>query len=184
MLKTLAPFAMLSLFVACSGTSGNSVSAPAPKPEPQATPQAEPQTDTLSYSDGWKCVLFGGNGETKDVFVTRSEREGVVTLTLSDLDGEQLSPHGLELAGLRFRSFTFEAGATLSEKAVVTSAVDLPLSRIEGYLQGSIEVGFEILTQELITDRRGNLIPTPTMVLLATMEDCREARAELNWTLP
>lgn len=173
MIKTLTPLALLSLFVACSGPTGNSVNTPAPKTEPQTIPQV----DTLSYTEGWKCLLFSANGETKDVFVARSESEDGVKLMLNDYDGEGLSPQGLEIAGQVFHSFTFETGATLSEKAVVTSVAGLPLPLIEGYLQGTIETGFEILSQKLFTDRRGNVIPTPTMDLLATMEDCHEARA-------
>ena len=180
MLKTFASVAILSLFAACSGPAGNSVSAPTTKSEAQTVPQVE----TLSYTEGWKCLLFSANGETKNVFIIRSESGDGIKLTLYDYDGEQLSPQGLELAGLGFQSFTFEIGATLSEKAVVTSATELPLPRIEGYLQGSLESGFEILTQELITDRNGNLIPTPTMDLLATMEDCREASAAMSGILP
>ena len=176
MLKTLAPLALLSLFVACSGPTGNSVDTAAPKTEPETIPQV----DTLSYTEGWKCLLFSANGETKDVFVARSESNDGIKLTLNDYDGDQLFPNGLELAGQVFHSFTFETAATLSEKAVVASVAGLPLPLIQGYLQGSIEAGFELITQKLITDRRGNLIPTPTMDMLATMEDCREARAEMT----
>lgn len=180
MLKTCALITILTFFVACSGTSGNSANAPAPKTAPQAEPQTVPQVDTLSHTEGWKCLLFSTNGETKDVFVARIESAGGVKLTLNDYDGEQLSPQGLELNGLGFHSFMFETGATLSEKAVVTSTSGLPLPLIEGHLQGTIELGFEILTQELFTDRNGNLIPTPTMDMLASIDDCREARAEQN----
>jgi hypothetical protein len=175
MLKTFASYAMLAFVVACSGQSGSSDSAPVPVP----VPNIEPQVDTLSYAEGLKCVLFDANGETKEIFITRSETADGVTLTLSDLDGEELSAQGLTLGGLRFRSFSFEKAATLSEKAVVTSAAETPLPLVEGYLQGTIETGFELLTQELIAGRNGNLIPTPTMDMFASIDDCREARAEL-----
>ena len=177
MLKTFASFAMLALVVACSGPSGSSDSAPV------SSPNIEPQVDTLSYANGQKCVLFDANGETKEIFITRSATEDGSTLTLSDLDGERLSPQGLALGGLRFRSFTFEAGATLSEKAVVTSVAETPLPLLEGYLQGTVETGFELLGQELIAGRNGNLIPTPTMDMLASIDDCREARGEIDWKL-